>query len=80
MAKNVNGAMVETLLKAGADPNTALPTGETALMTCARTDSVEAVKSLLMRGANPNAKENQQGQTPLMWAVNRGNLPLIQFQ
>src|SRR3989442_853347 len=34
---NGNGAMVALLLKAGADPNTTLPSGETALMTAART-------------------------------------------
>src|SRR5262245_12396149 len=34
---NGDGAMVALLLKAGADPNTRLPGGETALMTAART-------------------------------------------
>ena len=33
---NGNAAMIELFLKAGADPNTALPEGETALMTIAR--------------------------------------------
>ena len=35
--------MVERLLKAGADPNTAMPEGDTALMTAARTGNVAAV-------------------------------------
>ena len=37
-------AMIELLLKAKADPNLALPGGETALMTAARTGKVDAVK------------------------------------
>ena len=61
--------MVEKLLKAGANPNAAQWTGETALMTCARTGNVEAVKSLLAHGADVNAKETRRGQTALMWAV-----------
>ena len=41
-AVNGNAAMIELLLKAGADANTALPEGETALMTAARTGNVDA--------------------------------------
>jgi ankyrin repeat protein len=61
--------MVEILLKAGANPNAALPTGETPLMAAARTGKVDAVKVLLARGADVNAKETLKGQTGLMWAV-----------
>ena len=71
---NGNAAMVELLLKAGADPNTALPGGETALMTAARTGKVDAVKALLAHGADVNAKEPQRGQTALMWAAAEGNV------
>ena len=38
--------MVERLLSAGADPNTSMPEGDTALMTAARTGNVAAVKAL----------------------------------
>jgi ankyrin repeat protein len=38
-------------------------------MTAARTGSVEAVKALLVHGANVNAKDTAHGQTALMWAV-----------
>ena len=34
---NGNAAVIETLLKAGADANTSMPEGETVLMTAART-------------------------------------------
>ncbi len=66
------------LLKAGADPNTMLPEGETALMTASRTGKIDAVKSLLARGANVNAKESWRGQTALMWAAAEGNADVVQ--
>ncbi|MGH9785920.1 MAG: ankyrin repeat domain-containing protein, partial [Terriglobia bacterium] len=67
---NGNAAMVEKLLKAEANPNVSLSrTGETVLMTCARTGNVNAVKLLLARGADVNAKESWRGQTALMWAA-----------
>ena len=75
---NGNAAMVELLLDAGADPNTALPGGETALMTAARTGKVEAVKALLSRGADVNAKESGRGQTALMWAAAEGHAEVVE--
>jgi ankyrin repeat protein len=66
---NRSRAMVEKLLAAGANPNAALLNGETALMTCARTGEVGAVKALLARGAAVNAKEPSRDQTALMWAA-----------
>ncbi len=70
-SRNGNAVMVEKLLSAGANPNAALPLGETPLMAAADTGSVKAVKSLLANGADPNAAENQGGQTALMWALAR---------
>jgi ankyrin repeat protein len=68
-----NAAMIELLLNAGADPNVALPEGETALMTAARTGEVPAVRLLLARGAAVNAVEKWKQQTALMWAAHEGN-------
>jgi ankyrin repeat protein len=67
----MNGSfpMVEKLLARGANPNSALPSGETPLMRCARSGGVAAVKALLAAKANVEAKDNEQGQTALMWAV-----------
>lgn len=65
---NGSAAMVEKLLAAGANPN-AVASGEPALMTAARTGSVGAVKALLARGADVNARDAVHGQTALMWAV-----------
>jgi len=64
-----NAAMVEKLLARGANPNLATQSGETPLMHCARTGSVAAVKSLLGRKADVNAKDKEEQQTALMWAV-----------
>src|SRR5262249_38973415 len=43
--------------------------GETVLATCARAGSLEGVKALLARGADPNGREKLKGQTVLMWAA-----------
>jgi ankyrin repeat protein len=66
---NGNAAMIDTLLRGGADPNAANPGGETALMTAARAGAVNAVTLLIDRGAAVNAREGVRGQTALMWAV-----------
>jgi uncharacterized protein len=66
---NRNSTIVARLLKAGADPTTALPSGETVLMACARTGDTASVQALLARGADANAKERLHQQTALMWAA-----------
>jgi uncharacterized protein len=66
---NRSGPMVERLLAASANPRAALPNGETVLMTCARAGGLEAVKALVARGADVNAREREHDQTALMWAA-----------
>ncbi|HET8549629.1 MAG TPA: ankyrin repeat domain-containing protein, partial [Bryobacteraceae bacterium] len=73
-----NARMIELLLKAGADPNSALPGGETPLMTAARTGNVDAVKILLAHSANVNAREERRGQTALMWAAAEGHTDVVE--
>ena len=43
---NGDAPMIELLLKAGADANSTLPEGETALMTAANTGNVAALNAL----------------------------------
>ncbi len=63
-----NVAIIEKLLKAGADPDSPSADGQTALMLVARTDNVAAAKLLLDHGAHVDAREKQKEQTALMWA------------
>jgi ankyrin repeat protein len=44
LAVSTEPAMIETLVKAGADPSTTITEGETVLMRAARTGSPEAIK------------------------------------
>lgn len=69
-AMNGSAAILERLIRAGADPNAPVSdTGDTALMIAARTGKADAVKVLLGQGANVNAKETWGGTTALMWSV-----------
>src|SRR5262249_40508466 len=67
-SQNGSAAMVRRLLKAGANPNLALLSGETALMVAARAGSADAVSQLLAAGARAEAR-GTRGQTALMWAA-----------
>src|SRR5262249_24616537 len=72
------------LLESGADVLATNKSGEIPLATLAKaqgsTSQSEAVIALatafLKKGANVDAAD-KIGRTPLMWAVNRANLPLI---
>jgi ankyrin repeat protein len=74
---NADPAMIERLLKAGADANATGPDGETALMTVAHSGNVEAAKILLAHRANVDATENWRGQTALMWAVGQSHPEMV---
>jgi ankyrin repeat protein len=69
-ALNGHAAMVEMLIKAGADPNVPLTQyGDTALMMASRTGKTDAVRVLLDNGSKVNAQETWGGTTALMWGV-----------
>src|SRR5262249_22970723 len=71
---NGNGQIVRRLLEGGADPNVVDSTGETVLMTAARTGTADVLRFLIDRGANINAVDPEFQQTALMLAV-RENHP-----
>ena len=66
---NADVAVIEKLLKAGADPNAGLLSGETPLMAAANRGRLDSVALLLKNGADPNMQESNSGQTALMWAA-----------
>jgi len=68
-AKSGNAAMIDLLLKSGADANVAGSTGTTPLMLAAASGKADAVKVLLARGADVNAKDITNGQTAIMFAA-----------
>lgn len=68
-ATNGNGAIIDALVKAGADVNQANALGTTPLMQASASGSVDAVKLLLDRGANINAKDTVREQSALMFAA-----------
>jgi ankyrin repeat protein len=73
-AVNGSAAMIDRLLKAGADPDASLSAAnDTALMMTARTGKTDAIRVLVESGANVNAKETWGGTTALMWAVSEGH-------
>ncbi len=75
-----DAAMIEKLLKGGADANAPiLAHGETALMMAARSGNLNAVKVLLDHGAQVNAKENLRGTTAIMWAAEEGHADVIKY-
>jgi ankyrin repeat protein len=74
---NRNSALVERLLNAGAKSNIAVATGETPMMTCASTDSTNAVRALIAHGGDVNAMEPALKQTALMWATAEGHVDVV---
>jgi ankyrin repeat protein len=72
------GELVTLLLDAGADPQAALPGGETVLMTAARTGRTGPVKALLEKGAKADAAD-ARGQTALLWAAAEGHAAVMEL-
>jgi ankyrin repeat protein len=70
--------MTAKLLAAGADPNTALMSGETPLMDAARRGNLATVRALLSSKANPNARESNGGQNALMWALSQRHAAVVE--
>ena len=61
------------LLHAGADPDTRLAYGKTALMAAAKAGALELAQGLVERGADVNAR-NDNGGTALMFAAIPGHV------
>ena len=76
-AANGKSSAVDTLLRAGANPNTQNKDGETALMWAAAYNEVDVINLLLANGAKPNTVDNR-GFNALMVAAWAGNAEAVQ--
>ena len=68
-AQRGNAAVIEPLVKGGADVNAKTTNGTTPLMFAAQSGSVEAVNALLEHGADVNAAESARGLNAAMFAA-----------
>jgi ankyrin repeat protein len=68
-SQNGHAAVIEALLRAGADPKSADAGGATPLMVAAASGHIDAVKTILDHGADVNAKEAVRGETAVMFAA-----------
>ena len=77
-----NNAMVTHLLRAGANPNTAVYNGQTPLMTASQQGYNDVVKQLLKFQANPNQSNEERGSalgaTALFYAVNNEHQEVVE--
>ena len=73
-----NREAVRSLLKDGADVNSAQGDGMTALHWAVQKGDVELTKLLLYAGANVKATTRIGGYTPLLVASKNGNAPLVE--
>jgi ankyrin repeat protein len=48
-------------------------------MLASRTGAVEAMRVLIDRGANLNAKDTERGTTPMMWAADQGHAEAVRL-
>src|SRR5439155_7592017 len=78
-AVNGNTAIIEKLLKAGANADSPSADGMTALMIVARGTNIKAAKLLLDHGANVNAAEQQKKQTALIWAAAQNQPEMVKL-
>ena len=76
-SRDGDAPMIETLLAAGADANSATTNGTTALMLASAAGRVDAVKALLAKNANVNAKESVKGETPIAFAAAFGRADVV---
>src|SRR5262249_5458333 len=76
-AMSGNRDAVKTLLQGGADVNSALADGMTALHYAATRNDADLAKMLLFAGANAKATTRLGGYTPLLLASKSGNTAVM---
>jgi uncharacterized protein len=76
-SKGGNAAIIDTLIKHGADPDRGTTNGTTPLMLAAAAGNVDAVRILAYYSTNVNARENVKGETALTFAAASGRADAI---
>ena len=76
-ALNGNAAVMDALIKAGADPAATVSNGQTMLMIAARSGNPDAMNVLLARRVDVNAREQVLGETALIWAASENHAEAI---
>jgi ankyrin repeat protein len=74
-----HATVVARLLEAGSKPGAVTETGVQALHLAAQAGNPEAVKVLLDRGANVNAKDTVYGRTPLVFATSANRIDAMKL-
>jgi len=69
---------IDLFLRFGANVNARGTNNDTAILRATKRNDVEAVEYLLLKGANPNIKNNN-GVNPLSFACKKGNYPMVQL-
>lgn len=70
---------VELLLRAGVDPNSRDGIGETALYRAVEGNHPEVARALLAAGANPNGTPDVPDAAPILCAVERDHLMMLEI-
>ena len=77
-ARDNDSALVNELLKQGAELEWRNPNGMTALVIACWNGSYEAAEALCAHGAELDARNNYQS-TPLMWAAHQGHTKICEM-
>ena len=78
-ARNGYTEIVELLIAAGANVNTAEVDGTTALIWVAYQGHTKIARLLVFAGADVNAKEEEDGWTALIWAAYQGHTEIAEL-
>jgi ankyrin repeat protein len=79
MRTNRNASVIQELIKAGADVDATDRHGETALSKASYHGDAASVQLLLLAGADPNKPKTSNGYTPLIRAVRRERIHVVQM-
>ena len=74
---NGSESLVDSLLRAKANPSLTIGAEESTLMWASRVGKPKVIERLLQCGLDPDHRETRRGQTALMWAAAEGNTTAV---